>query len=106
MQSDPSERASARERPLERADAEGIARTLRVLADPTRLQMLSIIAATEAGEVTVGELADATGFRQPTITHHASILVDDGVLVRSARGRQVWLSIAPDRSTAIRDLLR
>ncbi len=68
--------------------------------------MLSLILTSDSGEVTIGELADAIGFRQPTITHHAGILVDDGVVERSVRGRQVWLSIASDRLGAVRDLLR
>jgi len=68
--------------------------------------MLSIIAGSPEGEVTVGELVEALGLRQPTITHHVGILVDDGVLRRDPRGRQVWLSIAPERAASVRDLLR
>lgn len=94
------------EAPLERGVAEDIARVLRVLADPTRLQMLSVIAGSPDGEVTVGDVVDALGLRQPTITHHVGILVADGVLQRDPRGRQVWLSITPARAAAVRDLLR
>lgn len=68
--------------------------------------MLSMIAGSPGGEVTVGEIAVALGLRQPTITHHAAIMIDDGLLVREPRGRQVWLSIAPDRVAAVADLLR
>lgn len=68
--------------------------------------MLSVIAGSPDGEVTVGEIVDALGLRQPTITHHVGILVEDGVLRREPRGRQVWLSIAPDRAASVRDLLR
>lgn len=93
-------------RPLDRSSAESIARTLRAIADPTRLQVLSVIATASNGEVTVGALADALELSQPTLTHHARILVDDGVLVREQRGRQVWLSLAPDRRDDVIDLLR
>jgi len=92
--------------PLERSAAETLARALRAVADPTRLQLLSIIAGAISGEVTVGDLAATLGMTQPTITHHLRILVDDGLLVREQRGRQVWHSIAPSRKTAILDLLR
>ena len=68
--------------------------------------MLSVIAGSPGGEATVGDLADALGLRQPTITHHVGIMVDDGVLLREQRGRQVWLSISPDREAAVGDLLR
>ncbi len=95
-----------RDEPLGRGAAEDLARTLRAIADPTRLQVLSIILGAENGEATVGELASALGFSQPTVTHHLRIMVEDGLLVREPRGRQVWHSIAPDRRTAILDLLR
>lgn len=68
--------------------------------------MLSVVAGSPGGEVTVGDVADALGLRQPTITHHVGILVEDGVLEREQRGRQVWLAIAPDRLAAVSDLLR
>ena len=92
--------------PLDRTAAEVLARTLRAVADPTRLQLLSMIAGAESGEVTVGDLATTLGMTQPTITHHLRIMVDDGLLVRDQRGRQVWHSIAASRKSAIIDLLR
>lgn len=92
--------------PLPRAAAEGLARTLRVVADPTRLQLLSVVIDSTDGRATIGQLADALGLRQPTVTHHARILVEDGVLRRERVGKFVWLSIAPDRLPAIADLLR
>lgn len=99
------ESAAANE-PLDRDAAEEMARTLRAVADPTRLQVLSMILGAADGEATVGELATALGLAQPTVTHHLRIMVDDGLLVREPRGRQVWLSIAPHRRAAILDLLR
>jgi ArsR family transcriptional regulator len=99
------EPAAANE-PLDRDAAEEMARTLRAVADPTRLQVLSMILGAADGEATVGELAGALGLSQPTVTHHLRIMVDDGLLVREPRGRQVWLSIAPHRRAAILDLLR
>ncbi|WP_104138069.1 helix-turn-helix transcriptional regulator [Cryobacterium sp. Y62] len=92
--------------PLDRTAAEVLARTLRAVADPTRLQLLSMIAGAVSGEVTVGDLATTLGMTQPTITHHLRIMVDDGLLVRDQRGRQVWHSIAASRKSAILDLLR
>ncbi|CAN5354915.1 hypothetical protein BH10ACT7_BH10ACT7_23670 [soil metagenome] len=92
--------------PLERNAAEALARTLRAVADPTRLQLLSMIAGAPDEEVTVGDLAASLGLSQPTVTHHLRILVDDGVVVRQQRGKYVWHAIAPDRRAAIIDLLR
>lgn len=92
--------------PLERAAAEGLARTLRAVADPTRLQLLSVILDSSEGRATVGQLTLALGLRQPTVTHHVQIMVDDGLLDRVRDGKFVWLSVAADRRAAIADLLR
>ena len=56
--------------PLDREAAEVLARTLRALADPTRLQMLSMINGSPGQEVTVGEMAptSACGSRRSATT--------------------------------------
>ena len=92
--------------PLPRSAAEVLARTLRAVADPTRLQMLSVILGAEDQRATVGQLAEVLGLRQPTVTHHAHILVEDGSLERHRDGKFIWLSVSPDRRAAIEDLLR
>jgi ArsR family transcriptional regulator len=105
--------ASARRRdeatpanPIDRLAAEDLARTLRAVADPTRLQLLSMIVGAPGGEATVGDLAAGLGLRQPTVTHHLRIMVEDGLLIREPRGRQVWMSISAGRRAAVIDLLR
>lgn len=100
------EDAAGASRPIDRSAAEELARTLRAVADPTRLQLLSMIVGSPGGEATVGDLAEGLGLRQPTVTHHLRILVEDGLLVRDPRGRQVWMSIAEERRESIMDLLR
>ncbi|MEX1078107.1 MAG: metalloregulator ArsR/SmtB family transcription factor [Homoserinimonas sp.] len=110
MGSPARQRSSAPEGPppqrINREAAERIARTLRAVADPTRLQLLSMIIGSPAGEALVGELADELGLTQPTVSHHMRIMHDDGLLAREQRGRQVWYSVAPDRRSDIIDLLR
>jgi ArsR family transcriptional regulator len=92
--------------PLGRGDAEQLARTLRAVADPTRLQVLSMLNASTSGEAVVGDLAAALGLRQPTVSHHLRIMHEDGLLIREQRGRQVFYAIAVDRRDEIADLLR
>ncbi|KXC07095.1 ArsR/SmtB family transcription factor [Microbacterium hominis] len=92
--------------PLGRSAAEQLSRTLRVVADPTRLQLLSVILGSTQRRATIGQLADVLGLTQPTVTHHVRILVEDGVLVREQQGKFVWLSVREERRTAIEDLLR
>lgn len=91
---------------LSRQAAENLAKTLRAVADPTRLQLLSMLSGSPSGEVTVGELAGRLGLSQPTVSHHLRIMTDDGLLHREQRGRSVWYSITPDRAAAIADLMR
>ncbi|GAA1817457.1 metalloregulator ArsR/SmtB family transcription factor [Agromyces neolithicus] len=96
------ERAAA----LDREAAESLARTLRAIADPTRLQLLSLIRRSPNGEATGGELADHLRLTQPTVSHHLRIMVDDGLLLRDQRGRSAWFSVVADRAAEIDDLLR
>lgn len=91
---------------LDRGAAEELARTLRAVADPTRLQILSIILGSVDERATVGQLADVLGLRQPTVTHHVRILLDDGFLLRQQDGKLGWLSVDAARRSAIEDFLR
>jgi ArsR family transcriptional regulator len=92
--------------PLDRSSAEQMARTLRAIADPTRIQLLSMLDGSPEGEATVGALAEGLGLTQPTVSHHLSIMTDDGLLHREQRGRNVWYSVVPGRRAEISDLLR
>ncbi|WP_022890234.1 ArsR/SmtB family transcription factor [Agromyces italicus] len=91
---------------LDRETAESLARTLRAIADPTRLQLLSLIRRSPNAEATGGELADRLRLTQPTVSHHLRIMVDDGLLVRDQRGKHAWFSVAAERAAEIDDLLR
>lgn len=91
--------------PLDRDAAEILARTLRAVADPTRLQVLSMINGSPDGEASVQSLADRLGLRQPTVSHHLRIMLEDGLVTREQRGRNVWYAIAPERRASIADLL-
>ena len=91
---------------LGREAAEALAKTLRAVADPTRLQLLSMIMGSPSGEASVGDLAAEMQLTQPTVSHHLRIMVEGGLLEREQRGRHVWHSIAADRKSAVTDLLR
>ncbi|WP_426183506.1 ArsR/SmtB family transcription factor [Microbacterium sp. TWP3-1-2b2] len=91
---------------LDRGVAEDMARTLRAVADPTRLQILSIILGSVDERATVSQLADVLGLRQPTVTHHVRILLDDGFLKRVQDGKLGWLSVESSRRSAVEDFLR
>jgi len=91
---------------LERAAAEQIARNLRAMADPTRVQILSLIVESAGGRRPVTELADELGLTQPTVSHHLRIMADEGILERSQEGRQAWYSVVPSRVSDVFESVR
>ena len=54
--------------PLTAGQAADLARTLKALADPTRLRLVSMVAAHEGGEACVCDLTESLGLTQPTIS--------------------------------------
>lgn len=90
---------------LEPADALVLAGALKVLADPARLRLLSLIRTAAAGRTTTGVLAEQLGLTQPTITHHLGALFDAGFVQRERDGRQTWYWVNTDGVQAIRQLL-
>ncbi|WP_125775530.1 ArsR/SmtB family transcription factor [Antribacter gilvus] len=80
---------------LDPAAATETARAFKALADPARLQLLSIVAAHEGGEACVCDLTEPLGLSQPTVSHHLKILVEAGLLVREQRGRWAYYSLVP-----------
>lgn len=89
--------------PLAEADAEELAAAFKVVADPVRLRLLSLIA--EAGEMCACDLVTPIGKSQPTISHHMSVLTDAGLVHREKRGRWAWYSVVPERLAVLRDAL-
>ncbi|MBX3098182.1 MAG: metalloregulator ArsR/SmtB family transcription factor [Salinibacterium sp.] len=92
--------------PLGRPEAEQIARNLRAMADPTRIQILDLLLEASGGRRPVTELADALGLTQPTVSHHLRVMADEGLVDRLQEGRQVWYSIAQSRMTEVFDSVR
>ena len=81
---------------LTHAEADQLARTLKALADTTRLRLLSIVASHENGEACVCELIDPVGLSQGTVSHHLKILVEAGLLTREQRGKWAYYAVVPE----------
>ena len=81
--------------PLTMAEAEALAHTLKALADPTRLRLLSIVAASENTEACVCDLIAPLGLSQPTVSHHLKVLTSAGFLTRSKRGTWAYFALVP-----------
>jgi len=87
------------------AEAEELAAGFKVLADPIRLRLLSLIANSANGEMCACDLVDPVGRSQPTVSHHLSILADAGFLTREQRGKWAWFAIVPERVAVMQDAL-
>jgi ArsR family transcriptional regulator len=85
-------------------DAASMAIAFKALGDPTRLRLLSIVAASEGDEACVCDLTEPIGLSQPTVSHHLKILMDAGYLTRSKRGTWAYYKLVPgslDRVAAL-----
>jgi ArsR family transcriptional regulator len=91
---------------LDAAAAARLAAVLKALAEPTRLRLISLIAAHGAeGQACVCDLTDPVGLSQPTVSHHLKVLTDAGLIVREQRGRWAYYSLVPGALAAIADAL-
>jgi ArsR family transcriptional regulator len=86
-------------------DATSLAEALKVLADPARLRLLSLVASAASGEACACDLVEPLGRSQPTVSHHLSMLVDAGFLTREKRGRWAWYRVVPERLDQLRHAL-
>ena len=91
--------------PLGADAAETFAKTLKALADPARLRLVSIVAAHDGQEACVCDLIEPLGLSQPTVSHHLKILVDAGILNRDKRGVWAYYSIVPGSLDAVAAVL-
>lgn len=91
--------------PVGAADAEAVARTFKALGDPTRVRLISIVAASENQEACVCDLTEPVGLSQPTVSHHLKILMDAGLLTRSKRGTWAYYALVPGALDRLSKLL-
>jgi ArsR family transcriptional regulator len=70
---------------LNAAEASLLANRLGALADPVRLQILSMISTSPAGEVC------ACAF----VSHHLKVLAEAGLVDGDKRGRWIWYRLTP-----------
>jgi DNA-binding transcriptional ArsR family regulator len=85
--------------PMAAGQASALAEFLRTLGDATRLRILTAL---DGVCVPVTAIVEATGERQPTVSHHLRILRDRGLVVGERRGGYVYYCLATE---GIRDAL-
>lgn len=81
---------------LDAEQAGALSRTFKALGDPTRLRLLSLIAAHETGEACVCDLTEPLALSQPTISHHLKVLREAGLVTSERRGTWVHYKLIPD----------
>ncbi len=86
---------------LEAEEAQALARMFKALGDPTRVRLLSLIAAHPEREACICDLIEPVGLTQPTVSHHMKQLVDAGLVVREQRGRWAFYRLVDDTLTAL-----
>ncbi|MBU6230774.1 MAG: winged helix-turn-helix domain-containing protein [Cyanobacteria bacterium REEB459] len=86
------------------ADVVQLAGLFRVLSEPARLQMLSLIAAQSNQEVCACELVESLGLSQPTVSHHLKVMYEAGLLEKERRGTWIYYRIMQDRLAALKEV--
>jgi DNA-binding transcriptional ArsR family regulator len=81
-----------------RARTSGLARRIRVLADPTRLAILDHL---RAGPRSVGDIALDFGLAQPTVSAHVKQLREAGLVSAVRRGPRLELTMNADALSAL-----
>jgi DNA-binding transcriptional ArsR family regulator len=62
--------------------------TLSALAEPNRMNIVELL---REGPLTVGEIADRLGLRQPQASKHLKVLSDSGILeVKAEANRRIY----------------
>jgi ArsR family transcriptional regulator, arsenate/arsenite/antimonite-responsive transcriptional repressor len=77
------------------AEAAATARVFKALADPHRVKIVNLLAASP-DPVCVCEFTGPLGLSQPTVSHHLKKLVEAGLLEREQRGTWAWYSLDRD----------
>lgn len=84
-------------------EAEELAAAFKVLADPVRLRLLSMIATAE--EACACDLTQPLARSQPTVSHHLALLTEAGLVTREKRGRWAYYRAVPERLAVLRTAL-
>jgi ArsR family transcriptional regulator, arsenate/arsenite/antimonite-responsive transcriptional repressor len=79
-----------------------LATVFRVLGEPARLRILSLIATQPSQEVCACELTEPLSLAQPTVSHHLKVLHEVGLLARERRGTWIYYRILPEKLAILR----
>jgi ArsR family transcriptional regulator len=86
--------------PIAEEPAAELAKAFAALADPVRLRLFSMIAA--SGTACSCDLVGPIGKSQPTVSHHTKVLAEAGLITGEKAGRWVNWSVVPGRLEQLR----
>lgn len=72
---------------------QSLAELFKVLGDPTRLRIITLLA---GGEYCVSDIAEKTGMGQSAISHQLRILRQNRLVAFRKTGKTVWYSLDDD----------
>jgi DNA-binding transcriptional ArsR family regulator len=82
--------------------AESACALMKVLSNPDRLLLLCELA---EGERNVGELQDAVGVVQPTLSQQLAVLREEELVATRRDGKNIYYSIASPQALAVLQVL-
>lgn len=85
-----------------REAAESACALMKVLSNPDRMLLLCELA---EGERNVGELQDAVGVQQPTLSQQLAVLREENLVETRRDGKNIYYSIASPQAMAVLQVL-
>jgi ArsR family transcriptional regulator, arsenate/arsenite/antimonite-responsive transcriptional repressor len=87
------------------AEAEATARLFKALADPARVKIVNLLAASDE-PVCACEFEPSLGLTQATVSYHLTRLTEAGLLTREQRGKWAYFSINSETLAGLADLVQ
>jgi ArsR family transcriptional regulator, arsenate/arsenite/antimonite-responsive transcriptional repressor len=82
-----------------------VAVRLKALADPVRLQIISLLLCAPGKELCTCDLAPAVGIKDATVSHHLKQLLETGLVSKRRDGMNVYYRIEPETLRALARVL-
>jgi ArsR family transcriptional regulator len=94
MPADDPKQTSELERPTGRFGPEDSVTFAKALADPTRQEIMKLAC---CEWLTVNEIVEKVGVKQPTVSHHLSFLRSAGLVHSRSEGKNTYYTLNQDR---------
>lgn len=88
--------------PTMQAGAANACALLKVLANPDRLLLMCQLS---QGELSVGEVEQLLGIRQPTLSQQLGVLRENGLVNTRREGKNIFYSVASSQALAVMAVL-